>query len=53
MLGLVDQLLLLLLEIAKPVPCASPAIDEMHHRPHQITQIATALKGVATLSCSG
>jgi len=47
-LGLVDQLLLLLLEIAKAVLGAAPAIDEMNHCAHQIAEIAAALKGMAT-----
>ncbi|QPN56532.1 hypothetical protein I1E95_15985 [Synechococcus sp. CBW1107] len=46
-LGLIDQLLLLLLEIAEAVLGAAPAIDEMNHGPHQITEIAAALKGMA------
>ena len=47
-LGLIDQLLLLLFEIAEAVLGAAPAIDEMNHGPHQITEIAAALKGMAT-----
>ena len=47
-LGLVDQLLLLLLEITKAVLRAAPAIDEMNHRAHQIAEITTSLKGMAT-----
>ena len=51
-LRLIDQLLLLLFEIAEAVLGAAPAIDEMNHGPHQITEIAAALKGMATLSCT-
>jgi hypothetical protein len=43
----VDQLLLLLFEIAEAVLGAAPAIDEMNHGPHQITEIAAALKRMA------
>ena len=46
-LGLVDQLLLLLLEIAEPVFGATPAIDEMNHGAHQIAEIATTLEAMA------
>ncbi|MFN6337797.1 MAG: hypothetical protein ACK41W_03575 [Cyanobacteriota bacterium] len=35
-------------EIAEAVLGAAPAIDEMNHGPHQIAEIATALKGMAT-----
>ncbi|WP_255090860.1 hypothetical protein [Vulcanococcus limneticus] len=44
----VDQLLLLLFEIAEAVLGAAPAIDEMNHCPHQIAEIAAALKRMAT-----
>ncbi|MEA5416884.1 hypothetical protein [Synechococcus sp. BA-132 BA5] len=45
----IDQLLLLLFEIAEAVLGAAPAIDEMNHCPHQIAEIAAALKGVTAL----
>jgi len=47
-LGLVDQLLLLLLEIAEPVLGATPAIDEMNHRTNESTDSPATLEAVAT-----
>lgn len=47
LLRLVDQLLLLLLEIAKAVLGTAPAIDEMNHGAHQIAEIATTLEAMA------
>ncbi|QPN65261.1 hypothetical protein [Synechococcus sp. CBW1006] len=47
-LGLVDQLLLLLLEIAKAVFGAAPTIDEMNHCTDEITDIPATLKAMAT-----
>jgi len=48
-LGLVDQLLLLLLEIAEPVLGATPAIDEMNHRTNEITDSPATLEAMAAL----
>jgi hypothetical protein len=46
-LGLVDQLLLLLFEIAEAVLGATPAIDEMDHCTDEITDISPTLEALA------
>ena len=47
-LCLVDQLLLLLLEIAKAVLVATPAIDDMNHCKDEITDSPATLEAMAT-----
>jgi hypothetical protein len=48
-LKLVDQLLLLLLAIAKAVLGAAPAIAEMNHRTNEITDSPATLEAMAAL----
>jgi hypothetical protein len=48
-LGLVDQVLLLLLEIAEPVLGATAAIDEMNHGADEITDVTPTMQTLAPL----